>query len=105
QPDPKPGDDHATPVIVKSDAMPGSLPLTKPSPDLAAVVHEGEWYGALTEKHSGDQYKVHLLGWNSRPGAYYVVSSVPREEVCLPSDGRPLLVKQGDVWYPARLLG
>ena len=105
QPEPKPNDEHVTPVIVKSDALPGSVPLTQPARELAAVVHDGQWYGALVEKHDGDQYQVHLLGWNSRPGAYYVVSSAPREEVCLPSDGRPLLVKQEGVWYPARLLG
>ena len=80
--------------------MSGAMPLTKASPDLAAVFHGGQWLGALAEKQDGDKYKVHMLGWANRPGPYFVVSSAPREEICLPSDGRPLLVKQEGAWHP-----
>ncbi|HVS35869.1 MAG TPA: hypothetical protein VMS17_09825, partial [Gemmataceae bacterium] len=103
-PNPKPRDDHETPVIVKSDAMPGAMSLTKAAPNLAAVFHEGRWLGAVVEKQDGDKYAVHMLGWANRPGPYFVVSSVGREEICLASDGPPLLVKQDGAWRAARLL-
>ncbi len=74
-PAPKARDGHETPVIVQSAAMPGALPLTKASPDLAAVFHGGRWLAALAEKQDGDRCKVHMLGWANRPGPYFVVAS------------------------------
>jgi hypothetical protein len=105
-PNPKKDDGHETPVIVKSTSMPGSLPLTNVSPRLAAVVHNGDMWSALLEKQQGDRYEVHLLGWSSKPGEpYFLMSAVTRDCICLPGDGRPLLVEQNGTWYPARLLG
>jgi hypothetical protein len=104
-PNPKKDDGHETPVIVKAKGMPGSLPLTNVSPRLAAVAHDGALWSALLEKQEGDRYQVHLLGWNSKPGPYFLTSAVTRDLICLPADGRPLLVEQNGVWYPARLLG
>ena len=103
-PAPNKGGDYQTPVIVQSEAMPGSLALTHVSPDVAAVVHRGEMYSALLEKREGDRFQVHLLGWSSKPGPYFLTTSVPRDDICLPSEGPPLLVEQGGTWYPARLL-
>jgi hypothetical protein len=104
RPEAKPGEDILRPVIVKSRTVPGSLPLTKPSAPLAAVVVEGGYWSALLEKPIGDRYQVHLLGWNSRPGAYYLANVVTRDCICLPADGPPLLVEQNGTWYPARLV-
>jgi hypothetical protein len=105
-PNPKKDDGHETPVIVQAKEMPGSLPLTKVSPRLAAVVHGGEMYSALVGKEHGDRYEVHLLGWSSKPGEpYFRTNEVTRDCICLPGEGRPLLVEQNGTWYPARLLG
>jgi hypothetical protein len=105
-PNPKKDDGHETPVIVKAEALPGSQPLTRVSPHLAAVAHDGKIWSALLEKQDGDRYQVHLLGWSSKPGQpYFLTSSVTRDLICLPGDGRPLLVEQNGTWYPARLLG
>jgi hypothetical protein len=92
------------PVIVKSKGMAGSLPLTKVSGRLVAVVHGGTWYSALQEKRTGTRYGVHPLGWSSKPGPYFLTSAVAREFICLSADGRPLLARQNGRWYPARLL-
>jgi hypothetical protein len=103
-PNPKNGDGHETPVIVQAKSMPGSMPLTKPSPALAAVGHDGALWSALLEKQDGDRYRVHLLGWSSKPGPYFRTNAVSRDQICLPSEGPPLLVEQKGTWYPARLL-
>jgi hypothetical protein len=97
--------ERMTPVLVKAKDMPGSLALTKPSPELAAVALEGGYWSALLEKQDGDKCRVHLLGWSSKPGPYFVTNTAARDRVCLPSDGAPLLVEQNGTWYPARLLG
>ena len=58
----------------------------------------------LLEEQSGGRYQVHLLGWSSRPGEpYFVTDSVPRDAICLPDDGPPLLVERKGHWLPARL--
>jgi hypothetical protein len=103
-PDPKKAKDRETPVLVKARTLAGPLPLTNVSADLAAVVHDGALWSALLEKKNGDQYQVHLLGWSSTPGPYFLTNTVTRDFICLPDDGRPLLVEQNGIWYPARLL-
>jgi hypothetical protein len=97
--------DRMTPVLVKAKDMPGSMPLTTPSPDLAAVAHDGGYWSALVEKQDGDKYRVHFLGWSSKPGPYFLTAVVGRDQICLPADGAPLLVEQNGTWYAARLLG
>jgi hypothetical protein len=92
------------PVIIKAKTMPGSLALTRVSLRLAAVAQGGQLYSALLEKRVGARYRVHFLGWSSKPGAYFLTDAVGRDQICLPEDGRPLLVKQNGRWYPARLL-
>jgi hypothetical protein len=104
-PNGKKAEDSVDPVIVKAKAVPGTLPLTKVSPDLAMVVYKDGFGSAVVEKADGDKYKVHLLGWSSRPGEpYFRTSAVTRDAICLPGDGQPLLVEQNGTWYPARLL-
>jgi hypothetical protein len=103
-PEPKTTQGSNTPVIVKSNGLPGSFKLTRANANLVAVAHKGTWYSALREGQNGNNYRVHLLGWSSRPGPYFLTSSVKREFISLPSEGRPLLVEQGGRWYPARLL-
>jgi hypothetical protein len=104
-PQPKKDDGHETPAIVHAKALPASLPLTKPSPALCAIVHKGELWSSLLEKQGGDKFQVHLLGWSSKPGPYFRTNSVTRDCICLPNEGPPLLVLQNGVWYPARILG
>jgi hypothetical protein len=101
---PKPLPHSQTPVMLKGKAMPGSLPLTKRSPDLVGVFVKGEWRSALKEKQVGGSFQVHLIGWSSTPGPYFLTTTVAREFVCLPQDGKAMLVKRGDAWSPARLV-
>jgi hypothetical protein len=93
-----------TPVMIKAKTVAGPLRLTKVSPHLVGVVHNGTWYSALNEGQKGKSYRVHMLGWSSTPGPYFLTNAVTREFISLPSDGRPLLVEQGGRWYPARKL-
>jgi hypothetical protein len=92
------------PILVKAKSLSGPVPLTRVAPNLVGVVHNGTWYSALNEKRNGTNYQVHMLGWASRPGPYFLSNSAAREFMCLPEDGRPLLVEQDGRWYPARLL-
>jgi hypothetical protein len=92
------------PVMVKGKGMPGSIRLTRVSRQLGAVVHEGWLYSALVNQREGDQYNVHILGYNNRPGPYFITNLAPRDCVCLPGDGPTLEVEQNGTWYPARLL-
>ncbi len=101
---PKPESGNS-PVIVKSAGLPGSRHLTRVSPALAAVVDHGELYSALVEGAAGNRYRVHLLGWSSSPGPYFRANTEVRDNLCLPSDGPPLLVIQNGQWYGARLVG
>ena len=94
-----------TPIMVKARTLAGTLPLTKASPELVGVVHKGTWYSALLEKQAGNGYQIHMLGWAStKPSPYFLMTSAPRESLCLPGDGKPMLVEQNGRWYPARLL-
>jgi hypothetical protein len=93
-----------TPVMIKAKTLAGAVPLTKVSPNLVGVVHKGTWYSALRESQNGTSYRVHMLGWSSKPGPYFLTSAVTRDFICLPSDGRPLLVEQKGRWYPARMM-
>ena len=93
-----------TPVIHKAQDASASLPLTRPSAEVAAVVHNGGYWSALLEKQDGDKFQVHLLGWSSKPGPYFQTNHVPRDCICLPTEGAPLLVEQNGQWFAARLL-
>lgn len=105
-PNPKEGDKSQTPVIVKSPNIPDALPLTKVSPALAAVVHQGKLWSALLESQEGANYHVHLLGWSSEPGKpYFLTNKVKRDAISLPTEGAPLLVEKNGKWLPARLMG
>ena len=104
-PEPKKGADSVRPIIVKSKTAPGSLPLTKTSRQLGAVVHDGRMWSALVDKQDGANYAVHLLGWNNTPGKpYFLTGKVTRDGICLPGEGPPLMVEQNGTWFPARLL-
>jgi hypothetical protein len=92
------------PVIVPAKEAPLTLPLTTVSPYLIAVAVEGQWYSALLLKHQGNTYRVHLLGWSSKPGPYFLTDKVTRDHVCLATDGTPVMVEQRGEWYPARLV-
>jgi hypothetical protein len=95
-----------TPVIVKAKAWKRHLPLTESAKNLAAIAHQGSIWSALLEQEVGGRYRIHPLGWSSRPGEpYFLTNEVARDFICLPGDGAPLLVEQQGTWYPARLLG
>lgn len=103
-PGPNPAGQLVRPVVVKGKSMPGSLRLTKASPVIGAVVHQGGLYAAIVNGREGDNLRLHILGFNNEPGPYFVTKTAPRDCVCLPSDGPPLEVEQNGVWYPARLV-
>lgn len=92
------------PVMVRAKSVAGPLPLTKTSPQLGAVVHESKLYSALVTAHNGNTYGIHILGYNDRPGNYFITNTADRDHVCLPNEGPTLEVKQNGTWYPARLL-
>ena len=91
--------------VIKSAGLPGSRHLTRVAPSLAAIVDHGELYSALVEGAAGNRYRVHLLGWSSQPGPYFRANTEVRDNLCLPSDGPPLMVIQNGQWYGARLVG
>src|SRR5262249_41140082 len=61
-------------------------------------------YSALVNEREGDNYLVHILGYNNKPGPYFITRSAHRDCVCLPDDGPALEVEQNGVWYPARIV-
>lgn len=100
-PDPDAKEGSGLPVLHKAKNMPGTLKLTQAAPNLSAMLHNGIWYSALPGKPEGDKFPVHLLGWSSKPGHYFLTDTATREQLCLPADGRPMLVEQDGRWYPA----
>ncbi len=100
----KDGSEALRPVLVRAKSAPASLPLTRVSPQLGAVGIDGELYSALVNRQPGRKFAVHVLGYDDRPGPYFVANTATRDQVCLPDEGPPLLVRQKGVWYPARLL-
>jgi hypothetical protein len=102
-PDANPAGGSGTPIIVTSRRIPGAQALTKVSPQLCAVAWQNGYWSALVGAQSGGNYAVHFLGWSSKKGdSYYLTDSVPRDLICLPADGPPLLVNQNGQWIPAR---
>jgi sugar lactone lactonase YvrE len=101
-PEPKKMAGSETPITVRAKTVEGALPLTSVARNLVAVAHGGTWYSALEEKREGDKVQIHLLGWSSKPGPYFLTNTVPRECVCQIGDGQPLLVEQDGLWSPAR---
>ena len=104
-PDPDATESSGLPILHKAKTMPGTLKLTQVAPNLSAVLHNGIWYSAIPGQQEGDKYQVHFLGWSSKPGHYFLTNTAKREHVCLPSDGRPMLVEQEGRWYPAQGTG
>jgi hypothetical protein len=103
-PDEALGKDHELPLLVKARTAPAELPLTRVSPDLVAVAFKGEWHEALLEREEGDVFHVHLLGWDSKPGPYFLTDTVDRKHICLTGDLPPVLVSVAGKTRPARLV-
>src|SRR5262249_13500878 len=94
-----------TPVLHKAKNLKGALPLTKANPDLVSVVHQREIFSALVQKQDGDNYHVRVIGFNDKPGPFSIPNKFTRDNVILPKDGAALMVKKGDRWHPACLVG
>jgi len=102
---PEGGEGSNTPVIVRAPSMRGRLALTHPSQVLSAVVVRDGFYSALDEGPEGNRIKIHVLGQSSRPqDGYFVANSATRNQMCLETDGPPLLVERDGAWLPARHL-
>jgi hypothetical protein len=100
---PEGGEGSNTPVIVRAPSMRGRLALTRPSKVLSAVVVRDGFYSALDEGPQGNRIKIHVLGQSSRPqDGYFVANSATRSQMCLETDGPPLLVDRDGAWAPAR---
>ena len=83
--------------------MRGRLGLTRPSKVLSAVVVRDGFYSALDEGPQGNRIKIHVLGQSSRPqDGYFVANSATRNQMCMETDGPPLLVERDGAWAPAR---
>jgi hypothetical protein len=91
-------------VMVKARTVPGSLKLTKVSPQLGAIVHDGQLFAALVTGQQSNRFNVHVIGFNNQPGEYFITSAARRDSVCLPSEGAPMEVEQNGTWYPARIV-
>ncbi len=118
-PDAKAGKKSEPPLLVEAKTVPDRLPLTQASPDLVAVAVEGQWYQARGVKKNDDgKYLVHVLGWASKPGPYFLTDEVDRDHICFPTDPPPikvgvkgktrlarLLSKNGDQWQVQYLIG
>jgi hypothetical protein len=98
------GKDHELPLLVKARTAPAGLPLTRVSPGLVAVAFKGEWHEALLEGQEGTTYHVHLLGWDSKPGPYFLTDTVDRKHICLPGDPPPVVVSADGKSRLARLV-
>jgi hypothetical protein len=85
--------DGELPVLVESKMGQIRTPLTKVSPDLVSVAVDNEWYGArLLKKVDNGKFRVHMLGWDSKPGPYFVANEVDRNHICLSDDPPPVKV-------------
>jgi hypothetical protein len=106
-PDGKHVEGSDAPVIVQSKDLAGTTPLTQASPQLVAVSSGDDYWSAVLLGREGDRdsYRLHLLGWSSKAGdPYFRLDRAPRDRLCLPDDGPPLLVEVDGTWKPARLL-
>lgn len=92
------------PVLVRSRTAPAGLALTTAWPRLAAVAFRGQWHLARLLGEDAGTYRVHLLGWSSRPGPYFLTDRVDRAHVCLPGNPPPVEVEAGGKTRLARLL-
>jgi hypothetical protein len=103
--DEKPAEKAEPPVFVEAKAGPPLLPLTKANGELAAVAVKGEWYQArVLKKLPGDKFRIHVLGWDTRPGPFFLTDEVDRAHVCLPADPPPVRVEVDGKVRLARLL-
>jgi hypothetical protein len=100
---PQGGEGSNTPVIVRAPSMLGPLALTHPSKFLSAVVVRDGFYSALNEGPDGNRIKIHVLGQSNKPkDGYFVANFATRDQMCLETDGLPLLVERDGAWLPAR---
>src|SRR5262249_46208990 len=61
-----------TPVLHKAKGLKGPLPLTKADPNLVSVAHRGEIFSALLHRRDGDTFHVRVIGFNDRPGPFFI---------------------------------
>ncbi len=93
-PDGRIGKDGEAPLLIEAKAGPPRLPLTAVSADLAAVAVEGEWYQArLLKKAENGSFRIHPLGWDAKPGPYFLADEVDRDHICMPTDPPPVRVE------------
>ncbi|HMF19282.1 MAG TPA: hypothetical protein VKE98_18895 [Gemmataceae bacterium] len=93
-----------TPVLHKAKNLKGPVPLTKVNPNMVSVVKGREVYSAFVEKKDGENYEVRVIGFNDHPGPFHITRKYTRDNVILPKDGTPLMVRKENGWHPAVLL-
>jgi hypothetical protein len=93
-----------TPVLHKAKSLKTKLPLTKATDKLVAVAHQGTVYSAFIEKQIGDDYQVHVIGCNNKPGPFSITTKFSRDSIIFPSDGAAVLAMKDGLWHPACLL-
>ncbi len=104
-PDGRAGKDGEAPLLVEAKAGPPRLPLTAVTADLVTVAIKDEWYQArLLKKGENGRFRIHPLGWDARPGPYFLADEVDREHICLPGDPPPVKVEVNGRMRLARLV-
>lgn len=98
------------PVLHKARNLKNALPLTKTNPDLVSVVHKREVFTGVVEKRDGDNFEVHVLGFDKQGnraglGGSRLPNEFSRANVILPKDGAPLMAVKDNGWHPACLVG
>ena len=100
---PEGGEGSNTPTFARGAKVPGSLTLTHVAKTLSAAVIRNQFYSVLNLGMEGDRFKIHTLGYSNRPAdGYFVADKATRDQICLETEGPPLLVEQDDEWLPAR---
>jgi hypothetical protein len=90
--------DGQAPVIAVPDGYNRQRPLARVSDKLVSVVRKNEWFAGELLDAKGEKPRVHLVGtgWPNE--------ATPRQLICMPGDGKPVMVQKDGKWVAALLV-
>jgi hypothetical protein len=90
--------DGQAPVIAVPDGYHRERPLARVSDKLVSVVHKNQWFAGELLDARGDRPRVHLVGtgWPNE--------ATPRQLICAPGDGKPVVIRKDGKWVAALLV-